>query len=220
MNVNSQQEILVVPRRLFADWLGFIPWDEFAHKLPSISLGATWLNRELAERSDDFVQIIPCGILHNASGEYCVQRRVKSTRSDLNKKITLTFGGHIDKDSQLQADGFLGLLLSTLRRELEEELGVKSIHNISNVGLIIDPASLSASRHIAFVFQARVDSKISALATEEFALGSKYNASFLKIHEISALRSFLDPWSKIVFEERLNPKDKPAGRQIGLMLNA
>ncbi len=219
MNENQTREILVAPRSLFQDYRWFVPWDVIEPQLRDISSNATWVEREIAEQSYSDVQIIPCGIIKNSSGEYCVQRRVKSTRPDLNSKITLTFGGHIDRVEQPQGTDFLRLLLLTLSRELEEELGVQEINNFENVGVVIDPSSLLASRHVAFVFQALVDSEVSPLAREEFSVHSKYSASFLTAEKITGLLSLLDPWSRIVFEERLNPRSKPQGRQMSLIQN-
>ena len=217
MKETEPREILVVPRNVFEGYHWFVPWDVVEPQLHDISINATWMEREIAEQSYSDVQIIPCGIIKNSSGEFCIQRRVKSTRWDLNSKITLTFGGHIDRVEQPQGSDFLQLLLLTLSRELEEELGIHEIIAIERVGVIIDPSSLLASRHIAFVFQALIDSEVSPLAHEEFSVRSKYSASFLATEEIAGLHSWLDPWSKIVFEEHLSPDSKVEGRQMSLI---
>ena len=217
MKEKQTQEILVAPRGLFEGYRWFVPWDVIEPQLHNISNSVTWVDREIAEQSYSDVQIIPCGVIKNSSGEYCVQRRVKSTRPDLNSKITLTFGGHIDRVEQPRVTDFLNLLLLTLSRELEEELGVHEINAVENVGVVIDPSSLLASRHVAFVFQALVDSEVSPLAREEFSVHSKYSANFLTAEGIASLHSWLDPWSKIVFEEHLNPRSKPQGRQMSLI---
>lgn len=220
MEEKQNREVLVVPRSLFEGLRWFIPWDVVESQLSEISGNATWANREIAERSSSTVQIIPCGLLQNPSGEYCVQRRVKFTRSDLRSKISLTFGGHVDRPENSDDEDFLQLLLSTLYRELEEELGIRAdnVNNIENIGVIVDPSSLLASRHVAFLFRVYIDSSIVTLADEEFSIRSKYiKDSFLKVKEITALRFELDPWSKIVFEEHLDPAYRPDGRQISLL---
>lgn len=217
MTETQDREILVVPRNVFEGYHWFVPWDTIEPELNEISSNATWMDRRIAEQSTSDVQIIPCGIVKNPYMEYCVQRRVKSSRSDLNSKITLTFGGHVDKLDQSQISDFPQLLLLTLYRELEEELGIREVIDVENVGVIIDPSSWLASRHIAFVYQALIDTEVSPLAIEEFSVRSKYSASFLATNEIADLHSSLDPWSRIVFEEHLDPTSKVEGRQMSLI---
>ncbi len=72
------------------------------------------------------------------------------------------------------------------------------------IGMVIDSSSITASRHIGFVYEAIVDRKIKSSATEEFSVGSKYNGKFFSIQSLSQFRSKFDTWSLILFSQYLD----------------
>jgi predicted NUDIX family phosphoesterase len=161
------------------------------------------MERGDAESSEQWIQPIPVALLTNSLGEYCILRRTRENRRDLNDKLTLVVGGHVDRYED--ARDMTRLLEVTLTRELFEEVGLQSQVKPQLVGLVIDNSSVMTSRHVAFVFQVGTDETVRANAPEEFARRSKYSGRFLAFSELLQLRRQFDPWSALVIEDYLAP---------------
>ncbi len=181
----------------------------------------SWMPREEAERSEDVMQPIPCALIRNHFPEYLVLRRVRETRADLRERISLISGGHVDRpvgdEDSAAARSIPALLLTTLRRELDEELGIRGVSEteIEQVGLVVDLSSVAASRHVAFVYEAVVVEEVRAQAPEEFSLGSKFNGVRYTAQGLSELHKSFDPWSMILFEDFVASSFAPkTARQI------
>ena len=122
-----QPWVLVLPRESIDTCVSFTPWRRVQHRLVEFTKDATWLRRPLAEWSHSHVQVIPCAVVRNTSGEFFAVRRVRSTRTDISDRLSLVFGGHVDYED-IRED-FPKTIACTLRRELLEETGVKSPRN-------------------------------------------------------------------------------------------
>jgi len=94
--------------------------------------------------------------------------------------------------------------VATLRRELEEELGVSELVTSRPLGLVVDTSSLVASRHVGLVYEVEIAGQFVALAREEFSIRSKYTGRFFGPAQLSGLRPLLDPWSLILFEDYIS----------------
>ena len=172
-----------------------------------IQKNCSWLPRDEAERSEDVMQPIPCALIRSRSSEYLVLRRVRETRSDLRERISLISGGHVDRpagdENSVVDQPITSLLLTTLRRELDEELGVRDVaeSEIVPVGLVIDHTSVAASRHVAFVYEAVIVEEVKPQAPEEFSLRSQLNGVRYTAKALSEFHKSFDPWSTILFED-------------------
>ena len=164
----------------------------------------SWLPRYNAERSKDWIQPIPCAVIRNHSRSYCILRRVRKTRRDLRARISLIVGGHVDRASY-DRERILSLFSKTIRQELDEELGVQEVSHIIPRGLIIDSSSLSASRHIAFVYETVISRHLTARAPEEFSSRSKFTGHFFTPVELQRFHKSFDPWSLVLFEDYIAP---------------
>lgn len=196
------QKILVMPRDRFHGVDGFVAWSQASKLVDSVASSVSWLPRAEAERSEQWVQPIPCAIFRDSSGRYCVFRQARQPRSDLSRRVSLVVGGHIDRccDNKSISDVFE----DTAIREISEETGVELDCPLKPIGIVIDSSSMIASRHIGFVYEAIVAKEIKSLATDEFSVGSKYNGQFFSIESLSVFRSKFDPWSFILFSQYLN----------------
>ena len=113
-------------------------------------------------------------------------------------------GGHTDKPKVVTA--LWGLLETTLRRELDEELSIRQIEELRPLGIVVDASSSLASLHVAFLYDALVSEIGDIQAKEEFSLRSKFSGKFYTAEEIVGLRSRPDPWSRIIIEDILKPR--------------
>ena len=218
MTSNNSQDVLVVPRGVVSILRGFVPWwaiDPIT--MAALSESCDWSPRLSAERSPDLVQLIPCAVVRDVNGNYSVSRRIGATREDLHWKLTLLYGGHIERVE----DGleFTELLQANLLRELNEELGVSDVDGMEIIGTVNDLTNLASSRHIAVVFDVSTSDEISVRAREEFSLGSQYCGEFLDSASLVPLEHRLDPWSKLLFHNWITPgSSRESGMQIGLMI--
>lgn len=216
--MSHQEDILVFPRRFFQHYFAFINWSVVESLIPDLQSTFKWLSRHEAEESLDWIQPISCAIIRDYSGRYCAFRRVRETRDDLKGRVSLVVGGHVDrpcKDMPLR-----DLLLSTLSREISEEIDVTQVAEALPLGLIIDNSSILSSRHVGFLYLVYLDEPIVTSAPEEFSQRSKITGKFLEDFELAQYHKRFDPWSRLIFEDLIRlPGIRDSPRQKGLPID-
>lgn len=199
----SEQQVLCLPRVCSSDRPGFTPWDAADWLHDSADADMTWIPRAAAERSDDLVQPIPCAVIRGLAGGYYVFRRIRKGRVDLQAKISMIVGGHIDWEPGNL--GFAELVQMTLLREIREELEAEEPEGTEPIGIVVDDASLQSSRHIGIIHEVVLDGTVRPIAAEEFSRHSRYAGLLCSESELKALIKQMDPWSSIVFYEHIAP---------------
>lgn len=206
--MGNEREILVFPRSSLPTLAPFVRWELAGSMLESIERHMYWLPRQEAEKSSNLFQPIPCAMIRNAFGEYCVLRRIREGREDLSSKVSLVVGGHVDKCEEEQ--GLSSILLATLRREIMEELGVSQLTDVRPVGMIQDHSSTIASRHVGFLYETVISEKFRPQAIEEFSTESMLNGRLFAPTELFKFRDEFDPWSFIIFAEHISTSFTPS----------
>ena len=196
------QKILVLPREHFHRLDGFVSWPRINKLIDSVADYINWLPRPEAERSENWVQPIPCAIFRDRSGRYCVFRQARQQRSDLSLRYSFVVGGHIDSEGN--GKNILEIFEETVKREVSEEIGLDLNGHFQPVGIVIDSSSVAASRHIGFIYEAIVDRELKSLNANEFSTRSKFNGQFYSIESLSELRSNFDPWSFMLFSQYMS----------------
>ena len=194
----STTEVLVFPRDIFGEVFSLLPWDSIQTHIEEIESSFQWIPRPDAEVSDYWVQAIPCVFVRDNDDRYCIFRRVANEREDLSKRLSLIVGGHIDYASD--GDRFEVAMSCSLIREINEEIGIHPEQAPSPVGVIIDGSSISASRHVAFLYEMTAE-QVSPKAPEEFTTRSKFTGQFVSASLLRDRRNEFDPWSRLVIEE-------------------
>jgi predicted NUDIX family phosphoesterase len=204
----SNQEVLVVPREIFRGHNQML-WRYGPSFFDRLLRSAAWLPRVVAETSDEWLQPIPCALVRGFGDRYLTLRRVRGGRDDLNARISLVVGGHIDAADQMSYVEGAGpeLFIETLRRELIEELQLSAIETLDQVGIVIDISSIEASRHIAFVYEISSVHPVSTRALEEFSVRSKFTGQFFSPSALVPFRKSFDPWSRILFDYWIAPRN-------------
>lgn len=196
------QKILVLPREHFHGLDGFVSWPSIRKLIDSAANYINWLPRPEAEHSEQWVQPIPCAIFRDSSGRYCVFRQARQQRSDLSLRYSFVVGGHIDGEGN--GKNILEIFEETVKREVSEEIGLDLNCHLQPVGIVIDSSSVTASRHIGFIYEAMVDRELKSLDANEFSTRSKSNGQFYSIESLSELRSNFDPWSFMLFSQYMS----------------
>lgn len=157
-----------------------------------------FVDREFAETSEEFKQVVAVGIVRCGDKVLCVRRTKKSNRRALRLRWTLMFGGHVDDVDQYREDP----PLSCLMRELKEELGLTPTRRPELIGFAVDPENDVGRLHIGFVFDVQVES--ATLHMHRYLDNSEFvNANrekfyiFMSEAEVRVLSDKLDPWSFI-----------------------
>ena len=211
MTTMRASEVLVFPREIFGSVFSLLPWESIQSYVDEIERSFSWLHRPEAEQSDEMVQAIPCVLIRDNEGRYCVFRRVKENRIDLSKRLSLIVGGHIDQATD--RDSFLSAMARNLMREIDEEVGIRAEEPPRPVGVIIDGSSIIASRHVAFLHE-MIAEHVSPGAPEEFSKRSKYTGDFVSASQLGNWRDKFDPWSRLAIEEYVCSADvQPKPRQ-------
>ena len=201
----SEQRVLCVPRRCVENQEPFTPWRSAGWLFRAAKTEMKWLPRHEAEASAEFVQPIPCAFVVGKQEGYYVFRRINKGRADLKARLSLIVGGHIDWEADTPE--FPQLVLSTLKREISEELSTDGITSIKPIGVVVDHTSLESSRHIGIVHQLVVSSLFKSLATEEFTRQSSRTGQLCSTFRLRTWHRDLefDPWSSIIFGDYLAP---------------
>ena len=199
MNNTEANEVLVFPRSIFGGVFSLLFWDAVQDQINAIESSFSWLERPEAEISDDWVQAIPCALIRDDEGRFCVLRRINDeNRDDLKGKLSIIVGGHID--DRRENDSFRLTVTFNLLRELEEEVGLFTEEDPIPIGVIVDASSNAASRHVAFIHETTAN-HVSLSAPEEFMPRSKYSGVFMDEAELAEKIDDFDPWSKMLIED-------------------
>ena len=186
------QKILVFPRNLIDCYNGFYALDKCYDLIEKIQCSYQWIERSVAEESNDLIQAIPCVFLYNDLYEYVVFESINNEKSYLNEKYSLLVGGHIDYICDVSLHD---ILENTLRREIHEEIIISDEGIITKTGIIIDKSSIERSKHICFLYNMNiVQHDITIKSYDEFKDGINYYTNKLLYKN----RYKFDPWSQII----------------------
>ncbi len=155
--------------------------------------------RPRSEVEDDpsFKQIIPYVVFRSGDQVFCYTRGKSQGEARLHRLRSLGVGGHVSEDDA-QGGRTLDAYESALRRELEEEVAIRSAGQIRRVGLINDDSTPVGRVHLGIVHlfeldRPEVDPREDGLA----------DAGFLPVETIRTLRDEFETWSQIAIDSLL-----------------
>lgn len=196
--------VLVLPRDSVRLAVPFTPAHEGSRDFEGIGTDYRWESRDEAEHSQTLIQPIPAAVLCDLAGNYLLLQRVSDARKSLRSRLSLVIGGHIEPmvgEKPQGAPDFERLLRATLVREVREELSlVLGTDAFDAVGIVVDHRGVDASRHVAFVYRARLHraEDLAVAAYDEFAVDSVFSARMWPRKKLRRLIPSLDPWSSIL----------------------
>jgi predicted NUDIX family phosphoesterase len=198
----TDEKILAVPRPTIEHVLrqGFFSSNE-VDLMGMISDRAVFLDRRLAEEDPTHKQIIPY-IMVSHQGRFLLYRRTKKQgESRLHNKFSLGFGGHIN-DLDGSRNTQTNLIWAAMVRELNEELFVPSMRQVSVVGFINDDSNAVGQVHLGVAF-------VAEAATDRFTVNEPemIEAKWCDARAVEEIFPNLESWSQLLwrnFTEKSN----------------
>ena len=196
------EEILVIPKNKIE-----LPEEEFNTDLTKfkelntlLNSNSTFLKRSLAEDNDNYIQLIPCGIISYNNQYLLLRRKEVDIKHPLHDTYSLWAGGHVRTIDKKEND----ILQIGLRRELNEELFIAEKYNVTPLGLVRTLEDKRAARHLGVVYHIELSDSNVALAMdqEEFRepKGRSVSGSLMTLKDISKYRKSMRNWSKYIFD--------------------
>lgn len=148
-----------------------------------------WADKRETENSPAFRQVIPYVVVYRAGGQLLKYHR-RGGEKRLRGQLSIGLGGHIE-----EGETFLGCM----RRELEEEIGLKQgMYSYIPTGLVLCNSETEVSHaHLGVVVIVMVDANYIPDKTDEVA-----DPGFYQISKLLDPHYFLEleDWSKITLK--------------------
>jgi predicted NUDIX family phosphoesterase len=201
MSGSGSGRILVVPTsevRHLGDFQGFRAGADRYLKALLVPGIAQFQPRGAMEEDPSFKQIIPYVIFRCGEAVFSYTRGRSQGEARLHSLRSIGVGGHVDEED---ADGraTLDAYEIALRREIDEEVDVRSNGRISCVGLINDDATPVGSVHLGVVHVYELESPLVDPREEGLA-----EARFCSIRELVESSDQFESWSRFCIERLLH----------------
>ena len=121
-----------------------------------------FVERERAERTPAWKQVIPYTLVQAGEEILLVRRRKAGGEQRLHDKLSIGIGGHVEPVDAATADehGESDPLAAGSRRELEEELDVRGPMRLRALGLLNDDSNPVGAVHLGLVQVAQVEGTV------------------------------------------------------------
>ncbi len=155
---------------------------------------ASFRPRSEVEDDPSYKQIIPYVIFRSNGLVFTYVRGKSGGESRLRRLRSLGVGGHV-AEADAEGRGTLDAYEMALRRELDEEVDIRSPGAIRRVGLINDDSNPVGLVHLGVVHVYDLDRP--DMTPREDALA---DPEFVKIVDLPALRDQFETWSQICID--------------------
>jgi predicted NUDIX family phosphoesterase len=179
---------MVVETKDLAPFLGATLIRERAEEiLFLISTRHFFIDRDAAEVSPQYKQIIPYVVIRCGEEYFVLERTSKQTEARLHHKVSLGIGGHINPGHTL---------LEGLEKELGEEVDVDTDFEIRFAGILNDDSTEVGRVHLGAVYVLEAETRdVRVRETEKMTGGWMARAA------LAPLRGRMETWSQIVYDE-------------------
>jgi predicted NUDIX family phosphoesterase len=160
--------------------------DEMLHL---IATNHFFIDRDTAEVSPEYRQIIPYVVIRHSDDCFVLVRTRKQTEARLHDKLSLGIGGHINPGHDLRAG---------LQKELDEEVRIGGTHTLSFAGILNDESTEVGRVHLGAVYLLDTTTRdVEVLETE------KMRGEWIPRAALNESREAMESWSQIVLDEVL-----------------
>jgi predicted NUDIX family phosphoesterase len=157
-----------------------------------------FVERERAERTPAWKQIIPyCVVVHDER-ILLMKRRAKGGEARLHGKLSIGVGGHINPVDDPSGDARTDLVLAAARREIEEELEVRGEFELALFGYLNDDSNPVGAVHLGLVFAANPSTPVH-IREQDVLEGRMVTPGELRDLQSGLVRGeSLETWSSIL----------------------
>lgn len=171
-----------------------------------------FMERDLAEQDPRFKQIIPYVVLRFRDSVFSYVRGKKASESRLRAMRSIGLGGHIEPADRSLFHSDEALYGEAARREVEEEIDLRSPYREHVVGLLNDDSTEVGQVHFGIV---HVWDLAEPLANKRE--GQITQSGFVFFKDLSADDDQLENWSRLtlrILEDPRTPRYEPPGREL------
>lgn len=191
--MRNDEEILVVSRRILVPepFRGFTraALEEY---LARVRAHGVFKPRADVEEEPTLKQIIPYLIVRHGDRVFLFQRSTEGGESRLHGKYSIGVGGHINR---IDVEGAQDVIAAGLRRELEEELSIRSTWRARPVGVLNDDSNPVGQVHFGVVHVVEVGSPGVSVRESETLAGR-----LASLQEVRAVRGHMETWSRLILD--------------------
>ncbi len=172
-----------------------------------------FMERDKAEQDARFKQLIPYVVLRFRDSVFSYVRGKKASESRLRAMRSIGLGGHIEPDDRTLFHSDEALYGEAARREVEEEVDLRSPYREHIVGLLNDDSTEVGRVHFGIV---HVWDLAEPLARKRE--GQITQSGFVSLSDLSADNAPLETWSRLTLRVLEDPRvpgyqppEQPAG---------
>ena len=154
--------------------------------------------RDYLETDSNYKQIIPYVVVRSWDKIGVYTRSVTGWENRLYNRLSIWFWWHISvADSYLDGEvlNVQNTIITSLRRELEEELGIKKLYPVKHLGYIYDPSNEVGKVHLGVVYTIEID-QTDIWTIEEHIK----EFQFIRMNEFSSLEGEFETWSQFLIQ--------------------
>ncbi|HUD49224.1 MAG TPA: hypothetical protein VMR33_20515 [Candidatus Baltobacteraceae bacterium] len=199
MNVELQESVLVVPRAVIDPLCQQVFTPEIAAVEQAVLANCRFLERNLAEKDYQFKQVIPYVVVRHQDRCLLIWRTNKQTETRLHNLYSLGVGGHIN-NTDIPAPNS-NIILTGMRRELNEEIAIEGEESCDLVGVINDDSNDVSRVHMGFVFVLRATTPRYTILEP-----GKYTAAWKTSGELASHHGQMESWAQIVYDNVVRPR--------------
>ncbi len=185
------ENVLTVKRELIA---AYIPQKgittENCDKMVEIILNNyEFLPRPEAEADPSHKQIIPYVVICRGDEVFFTKRLNKGGEARLHGLLSVGVGGHINSETDGRGTD---VLYRGMKREIEEEVSIDSMGEMTPRGIINDDTTEVGSVHLGLFYTLEVTGEVCVLETE------KLEGFWVKRSDMPGLSEQMETWSQFV----------------------
>jgi len=187
----APEQVLVLPTARLRPHLGagMIKGAGAEAILEMVASEPAFIDRPVAERSEEWRQIIPYVVIRHGRDVFVLERTAKQTEARLHHKLSIGIGGHVNPGYDLMAG---------LKKELDEEVRVGGKYTLTFVGMLNDESTEVGRVHLGAVFLLDASTRdVEVLETE------KMHGNWMDAASLARVRERLETWSQIVYDDLL-----------------
>ncbi len=152
----------------------------------------SFMPRDEAEYNFEHKQVIPYVTVRHNNNYLLLQRTSQQAEKRLHNKYSLGIGGHINPVDDMEEEN---IIITSLYRELNEEVLVNDHGSLSFVGIINDESNSVSRVHLGLLY-------VLEASTREFKVleTDKMTAQWVPEKELKKYYDGLETWSQVVYD--------------------